>query len=325
MLRRIRVRNFQSLEDVTLDLGDLTVIVGASNSGKSALVRAIQALAFNVTSANAVQAGKKTFVIDALLDKHAVRIERGSGKSEYILATVPQPGEAKADPERFTKAGKDVPSQVEEALRLSKLNFAAQFDKPFLLDATGTEVAGILGALTNIDKIFAAQREANKRATQASSELRTRKADLEEDRAKIKALAHLQPQAAAISDATSAVEALEAAEAELQDLRQLRATAETAAAARTSAQHALDSAAPPDLSHAAKVAAALRELRADRAAAEAASSNLTKANTAALSAEQALLSAEQDLKNALRDAGTCPLCGAPTVAHEHSEEPAVAS
>ncbi len=44
---KIRVQNFQSLADVTVEAKGLTVIVGRSNLGKSAFIRALQGLLFN--------------------------------------------------------------------------------------------------------------------------------------------------------------------------------------------------------------------------------------------------------------------------------------
>lgn len=40
----IRVQGFQSLYDVSLDLGGFTVIVGPSSSGKSAFIRSVKAV-----------------------------------------------------------------------------------------------------------------------------------------------------------------------------------------------------------------------------------------------------------------------------------------
>ena len=41
-LREVRVQNFRCLQDVTVPLGDTTVLVGANNSGKTALLDALR-------------------------------------------------------------------------------------------------------------------------------------------------------------------------------------------------------------------------------------------------------------------------------------------
>lgn len=39
----LRISNFRALQNVEMDLGDLTVMVGANNSGKTSILDAIQA------------------------------------------------------------------------------------------------------------------------------------------------------------------------------------------------------------------------------------------------------------------------------------------
>ncbi|KKL16634.1 hypothetical protein LCGC14_2493640, partial [marine sediment metagenome] len=46
-LSRIHIKNFQSVEDATLELGNLTCLVGAGDCGKSAFLRAIRAVCLN--------------------------------------------------------------------------------------------------------------------------------------------------------------------------------------------------------------------------------------------------------------------------------------
>jgi len=41
MFRHIRIRNFKSLADVSVDLAPLTVLVGANGSGKSSFLQAV--------------------------------------------------------------------------------------------------------------------------------------------------------------------------------------------------------------------------------------------------------------------------------------------
>ena len=41
-LREIKVQNFRCLADVTIPIGDTTVLVGANNSGKIALLDALR-------------------------------------------------------------------------------------------------------------------------------------------------------------------------------------------------------------------------------------------------------------------------------------------
>src|SRR5271168_262171 len=41
MIRKVRVKNYKSIPDLTLDLGRITVLIGANGSGKSNILEAI--------------------------------------------------------------------------------------------------------------------------------------------------------------------------------------------------------------------------------------------------------------------------------------------
>lgn len=179
-LERIEIRNFQSLRKVDLDLGELTVIVGASSSGKSALMRAFRALASNVRGSGFITRGQKQAAITVRTKTHTVTLERSETAGTYRLA------DGSGTELTFTKLNGGVPEQITRALRIepvpsggSSVNFAAQFDRPYLLDESGANVARVLGELTNVSTIFEAVRNANKRRLAASSLLKTRQADLE--------------------------------------------------------------------------------------------------------------------------------------------------
>lgn len=175
-LERLEVENFQSLAKANIELGAFTVIVGPSNSGKSALLRAVKATVRNVNNPSAVRVGKKLFTSALIFDGHRVSIERGKSSSTYRIEL---PNETE---EVYTKSGKDVPEDVQRVLGLPKpdgpdLTFSSQIDPPFLLDATGSVAAKTLGDLTNVSKLHDAAREANRRRAEASKMETIRRAD----------------------------------------------------------------------------------------------------------------------------------------------------
>jgi exonuclease SbcC len=172
MLEAIEVKDFQSLKDVRLELGKFTVVVGASNSGKSALVRAIRALAENVTSPGVIvrHGAKSAVVVGRVEAPYTVALERGKSLSTYALTDGDEVG-------LLPKAGVSVPDEVLAILKFVQvegedLNFATQFDRPFLLDAPATKVAKVLGDLTNVIVLYDAVREANRRRLGASTSLK---------------------------------------------------------------------------------------------------------------------------------------------------------
>ena len=181
MISTIQIRNFQSLKNISLELGLFTVIVGDSSSGKSALVRALEALVSNVRGSQFVTVGQSFSSISADSQEWKITLERGDGHGVYRIV------DKRSGLEReYTKLGGDVPEDVTKLLRVSpleqgvSLNFAGQHDKPFLLDASGQVVARTLGDLTNVSIILGAVREANRRRTTTNSTLKIRDQDLKQ-------------------------------------------------------------------------------------------------------------------------------------------------
>jgi DNA repair ATPase RecN len=178
VINSLDVRNFQSLRAVHLDLGPLTVIVGDSNCGKSALVRSIQALASNVRGSTIVTHGYKLASISAVTDSATVTFVKGEGHGYYRIVD-------QVEEREFTKLAGEVPIEISRALELDavkeglSLNFAPQHEPPFLLTSSGSVVARTLGELTKVSTVLEAVREANRRRTSSSGDLKLRSKDLE--------------------------------------------------------------------------------------------------------------------------------------------------
>jgi hypothetical protein len=185
MFRSITLTDYQSHQSTHLVFGPFTVIVGSSSSGKSAVVRALRLAAENARGVSYVRQGAQRCRValelsgpaDSLDTSTVVTATRGKGVSAYTLAVAG----AHERPVEFTKCGSNVPDAVAEALGLgdSSLWVAGQFDSPFLLDETGSEVARVLGKLTNVNMIYAAVREANRRAGEYKRIFTMRNADLD--------------------------------------------------------------------------------------------------------------------------------------------------
>lgn len=188
-LARVHIQGFQSLHSVDLELGPLTVIVGPSSSGKSALVRALAALHHNVRGTSFITHGFQTAKIAATLgDGTTVMLSRSTTASSkhnaYALqhsAGLHAPEGFQGDPPPivFTKLNGEVPEEVRALLpAIPDLTFASQFDKPYLLDATPGDVARTLASLTNVHVILSAAREANRQRLATAATLKTRQGDL---------------------------------------------------------------------------------------------------------------------------------------------------
>lgn len=179
MLSELKVKSFQSLRDVTVPLAKYTVIVGPSSSGKSALTRALRTLCLGGRGTGFVSHGAKTSEVEVGWGEgeNFTLISTARGKENRYDVSVVEDAVEVAN-ETFTKLGGAVPEPVQQLLRVTELNFAGQFDKPFLLDAGGADVARTLGELTDVTRIFTAAREANRRRAGVSSTLNVRREDL---------------------------------------------------------------------------------------------------------------------------------------------------
>jgi AAA15 family ATPase/GTPase len=113
MINSLDVRNFQSLKDVHLDLGLLTVIVGDSNTGKSAVVRALKALASNLRGSSAITLGCRTASISAVCDDSKVTLEKSDTSSSYRVSKAGEPDR------EFTKIAGETPEEISSLLGLN--------------------------------------------------------------------------------------------------------------------------------------------------------------------------------------------------------------
>lgn len=308
MLTHVEVENFQSLERLSLELGRFTVVTGATGSGKSALRRAMELLAFNARGTSYIRRGAKSCTVGAGDREQGwfTAIERGvsRGKDAYRLAIASQSGDAPVVG-TWTKLDGKVPGDVANALQLSELNFTGQWDKPFLLESSGGEVARTLGKLTNVTLLFDAARECNRRRLEIGGELKRaerRLADLTDQAQRFKGMRERRE---AVSEAESAMERAHDLNVRIGRLRVLTGRLEAA-------EVALERSAPPEVpdgSRLDEIAGRLARLRELYAQWDEACGDADGAQFAAEQAQLTLTAQHDRLHEVLVDAGQCPTCG----------------
>lgn len=306
-LSRIAISNFQSLRRVDLELGTFTVIVGPSSSGKSALMRAFKALASNVRGSGVITRGQKAMAITGHTETHTVTLERADRSGSYLVG-------GPDGTQTFTKLAGDVPQAITTALRIDpvgeggSVNFASQFDKPYLLDESGATVARVLGELTNVTTIFAAVRGANRIRATAASTLKTRKNDLEEVKATLTGFQGL-------SDRLKALQRAEELDTRRQELENRIGRLGTVLRALRITERAIAKASVPEVPAADELndaqaryfdlQARLRDLLAKQ-------QRRQQTQDAYLVAAMDATSLADDLRDKLAEAGVCPTCGQST-------------
>lgn len=317
MISSIWAMNYQSLRDVKVGLGKFTVITGPTGTGKSAFIRAVKLVTFNARGKDYITRGEKVTEVhvtghDVEESAWTVCISRGS-KDAYTVID----GGLLAEDQVFTKLAGKVPDQVTDVLKLGDINFAGQFDRPFLLDSTGSEVARVLGKLTNVTLLYKAAQEANRRRLAAQGLLKTRQSDLDGMNAQ-------KDQYATLPQEQSAVEAAEYGLVRMAELQRrheridLLLTSHELAATRLEILAGQFPPEPPSTGHLEELASKLARL--GYLAAQVDEHKSTAA--AALGDEQVAVrqeaSAQSQLDQYVAQWGECPTCGQPVrKEHEH--------
>lgn len=153
-LQNIKIQNFQSHKSTELQFDPgVNVIVGSSDSGKSAILRAVLWTIFNRPSGESFKSywGGDTIVDIELEDK---AISREKGKENLYVISPSNLDETKIE---FKAFGTGVPEEIETLLNISDINVQRQMDAPFLLSSTPGEVGRILNQAVRLDIIDKAQ------------------------------------------------------------------------------------------------------------------------------------------------------------------------
>ena len=177
---KLTLKNFQGYEDEVFEFDSgFNCFVGESSVGKSAVVRALQLLFFNVWSDVFVRMKSGTAYVKAEFDNNIIiEREKGLGVNRLIVT---RDGTAKL----FENFGFDYPPEVLEVMQVSPvvidgrkfpINIADQDETYFLLKESGIIKSKLLSRLANLDVIDRALAEANRiKRSQSSQRLQLEK------------------------------------------------------------------------------------------------------------------------------------------------------
>jgi DNA repair exonuclease SbcCD ATPase subunit len=144
VIYKLTLRNFQSHEDTTLEFSrGINVIVGSSDVGKTAILRALRWLTWNRPQGHAFVStwgGPTAVVIETAEGDKVERVKDESDR--YIVGKTP-----------LAAIRTDVPEEVFKTLNMSELNFQSQFDQPFLLTDSSGAVAQHFNSIAHLDAI----------------------------------------------------------------------------------------------------------------------------------------------------------------------------
>jgi energy-coupling factor transporter ATP-binding protein EcfA2 len=329
-LEKVRVQNFQSLEDTTVELGTLTVIVGPNDHGKSAFFRAVRAAAEAKAGQDFIKRGKTLSRVTLWVDGQELTWEKGASTNKYVLNGI-----------AFDRIGTSTPPEIAELLGMSvvefdrdlklNLNFADQDDPPFLIPypggITASKVAKVLGDLTNLSVLFRAVGEADVRRKREEGEAKVRSSDANDLRAQLTQFDGLELREQAVVSMEQTLALVPPLRERLVMYNSFKAERE-----RLRETHELikqkKEALPPDLTSDLAEVQALMERRDLLVSfkAELDRHRATKASIdeAKKSADASIELAKTDLEKLTLDLGVCPLCGQ-EMTSDHRPTPAAHS
>lgn len=319
MLQQVNITHFQSLHSVALPLGSFTVIVGRTDSGKSAFIRALQTLTSNRRGSGFITRGERTAVIEATTPTATVTLRRGvsSDDKDNRYTITPHDGTA---PQVHTKLNAQTPLEVSRALGIPStdpLNYALQFDSPYLLKESPGEVARVLGALTNVHILFEAAREASTRKTRATATHKTKAQDLARLSLQLAEFDTLPTQ---LADQQVAEDHLSQARQAAHQLATLSSAIQSLSAAHKRAVQLqpLAEATVPDIDALRATHSRLASLSSTIDALRTAATRARTAQATDSTATAELDQLDTSYTEALRAAGECPTCHQSTLSLSHS-------
>jgi exonuclease SbcC len=180
MISEIRIKNFQSHYNSVLKLHQgVNVILGGTDSGKSAIIRALRWIIWNKPGGDLFRStwGGDTRV-GILTDSHKIIRNKGD-KNNYILID-------SEDKKEFNAIGANVPDEVQQALNLDSVNTQYQLDAPFLLSKTPGQIAIYFNKIAGIDVITKSTKKVEKEIRDVTKTISIRRGDLKEKKVQLK-------------------------------------------------------------------------------------------------------------------------------------------
>lgn len=201
MLKSLKIRNFQSHELTFMKFVEgVNVIVGQSDSGKTAIIRALRWLVFNRPSGEAFRSnwGGETEV-------------RANFEEAKIQRTRDKHNTYKVNGVELEAIGQNVPDEVSGVVNLGELNLQHQMDAPFLLSSSPGEVARTLNEVASLEVIDKALANVNRMMRSNKQKLKSTDEHLKQLKTDLEQFDYLE-------DADKDLTALEKQKAELQSI-----------------------------------------------------------------------------------------------------------
>jgi hypothetical protein len=158
-LKKLRLLNFQTHKKLSIKFSKgITTIVGTSDSGKSAIVRALYWLAFNKPAGNKFKThGMGDVGVQLVVEDTQITRRKGKGRNSYTI-----------NGQTLKAFGAEPPEEVTKILQLQPFNFQHQHDPAFWLTLSAGEVAKRLNSVVDLSIIDKSTRAAKSALTRSN-------------------------------------------------------------------------------------------------------------------------------------------------------------
>ena len=178
MIRKLTIRNFQNHADTELDFAPgINVIVGSSDSGKSAIVRALEWVRTNrPLGTSFLRHGMDdedmcSVAVECVDRKTKIKVERRRGKNA---------NEYRVDKDSMKAIGSDVPQQVTDTLRIDDLNIQHQLSPHFLILESPGVVGKTINAACHLEEMDECVAEGKRQVRTLQGEVAKAEVDIED-------------------------------------------------------------------------------------------------------------------------------------------------
>lgn len=187
MLKSLKIKNFQSHEHSELQLHPgINVIIGLTDSGKSAIVRSIRWLSRNKPSGGSFRSrwGGETSVTVETESGSVIRTKDKTDTYELLLH--------KKRPLIFKAFGNNVPEEITVFLALNEINTQFQLDSHFLLSQSSGQVAEHFNKVAHLDQISRGLTNIDKEIRRLKAEKKYKTSEIEEKEEQLKQFDYLE-------------------------------------------------------------------------------------------------------------------------------------
>lgn len=191
---KIEVTNFQKWKHLNIDFTDgVNCIIAPTDSGKSAIIRAILWVVFNKNYKNIRHKDNSNNVSD----ETSVKLTIENNSEIYIVERYISDKVScyKLNGEEFKALNKKVPEKIQQLFSMSDINVQTQFEPPFLITSTSGDVSKLINEMIGLEEMDDMSQKVNtdvKACLNEEKELETNKAAVEKQMASFASLSDFE-------------------------------------------------------------------------------------------------------------------------------------